>query len=184
MGLAQGRQTHFCWSILRFCGESPPWGPRRPKPGLYDLKLNGPPAGERHAKPPPYPAPLAAQKGGRNSSITLNQTSYGAILRVHWGPLNRTFPAQYSPTSALSVENPCFGPQTRVPRSASKKGQNGAKPEPAMGMAGGDARGALGTAAPMGRAQLMTGFIAPHSTCALGHSSSCVRATSADSDTQ
>ena len=51
-----------------------------------------------------------AQKGGLKKSITLDQTGYGAIQRVHLGPLNRTFPAPYFPGSALSVENHCFGP--------------------------------------------------------------------------
>ena len=61
---------------------------------------------------------------------------------------------------------------------------DGATPEPATGMARADARGALGSAGAMGRAELMTGFVAPHSTCALGQLASCVRATSADSDAQ
>ena len=126
-----------------------------------------------------------AQKGGQKKSIALDQTGYGAIRRVDWGPLNRTFPAPYPPGSALSVENPCCGPWAQVPPSRpKKKWRNGAKPEPATGMAGGDARGALGTAGAMGPAELMTGFVAPHSTSALGQLLSCVRATSADSDTQ
>ena len=33
-------------------------------------------------------------KGGPNKSIALDQTGYGAIQRVHLGPLNRTFPAR------------------------------------------------------------------------------------------
>jgi len=95
-------------------------------------------------------------------SITLDQTGYGAIQRVHLGPLNRTFPAPYSPASALSAENPCFGPRTRVPRSEPKiKGQNGAKPEPATGMAGGGAQVALGTAGSMGRAGLVVVPLVP-----------------------
>ena len=152
------------------------------------LGLMGPleAAGGRAARQTaPTAHPLGAQKGGLNSSTVPDQTGYGAILRAHWGPLNRTFPAQYSPASALSVETPCFGPRTRVPRSGpKKKAENGAKPEPATGMARADARGALGTAGAMGRAELMTGFVAPHSTSALGQLASCVRATSADSDTQ
>ena len=124
-------------------------------------------------------------KGGSEKSIALDQTGYGAIRRVDWGPLNRTFPAPYPPGSALSVENPCFGPWAQVPPSGpKKKWRNGAKPQPATGMAGEDARGALGTAGAMGPAELMTGFVAPHSTSALGQLASCVRATSADSDTQ
>ena len=51
-----------------------------------------------------------AQKGGLKKSIALDQTGYGAIQRVHLGPLNRTFPALYFPGSALSVENHYFGP--------------------------------------------------------------------------
>ena len=62
-----------------------------------------------------------SRPGGQNSSIALDQTGYGAIRRAHWGALNRTFPAPYSPASALSVETPCFGPWTRVPRSEQKK---------------------------------------------------------------
>ena len=81
--------------------------------------------------------------------------------------------------------NPLFWPLgTGTPQRAKKKGRNGAKPEPATGMAGADAREALGTAGAMGRAELMTGFVAPHSTSALGQLASCVQATSADSDTQ
>ena len=88
----------------------------------------------------PTAHPLGARKGGQNSSIALDQTGYGAIRRVHWGVLDRTFPAPYSPASAPSVENPCFGPRTRVPRSGPKEGgRNGAKPELATGMARGDA---------------------------------------------
>ena len=45
-----------------------------------------------------------------NKSIALNQTGYGAIQRVHLGPLNHTFPALYFPGSPLGVENHCFGP--------------------------------------------------------------------------
>ena len=52
---------------------------------------------------PPHPA----DKGEK--SIALDQTGYGAIQRVHLGPLNRTFPALYFPGSPLSVENHCFG---------------------------------------------------------------------------
>ena len=42
-------------------------------------------------------------------SIALDRTGYGAVQRVHLGPLNRTFPAPYFPGSPLSVENHCFG---------------------------------------------------------------------------
>ena len=51
----------------------------------------------------------STQKGGPKKSIALDQTGYGAIQRVHLGPLNRTFPALYFPGSPLSVENHCFG---------------------------------------------------------------------------
>ena len=44
-----------------------------------------------------------------NKSMALDQTGYGAIQRVHLGPLNRTFPALYFPESPLKVENHCFG---------------------------------------------------------------------------
>ena len=126
------------------------------------------PLGQARA-PPPNRSRTAvltrSRPGGQNSSIALDQTGYGAIRRVHWGALNRTFPAPYSPASALSVENPCFGPWTRVPRSEQKKsGEMAPNLEPATGMAGGDAQGALGTAGAMGRAELITGFVAPHST--------------------
>ena len=53
---------------------------------------------------------LGMMKGGSKKSIALDQTGYGAVQRVHLGPLNRTFPARYFPGSALSVENHCFGP--------------------------------------------------------------------------
>ena len=41
--------------------------------------------------------------------MDLDQTGYGAIKRIHLGPLNRTFPGLYFPGSPLSVENHCFG---------------------------------------------------------------------------
>ena len=65
--------------------------------------------------------PEGAQKGGQNRSIALDQTGYGVIRWVHWGPLNRTFPAPYPLGSALSLETPCFRPYTRVPHSSQKK---------------------------------------------------------------
>jgi hypothetical protein len=92
------------------------------------------------------------RKGGPKKSIALDQTGYGAIQRVHLGPLNRTFPARYFPGSALSVENHCFGPlgQSVSFRRRYPAKKKGAKPEPATGMAGGNAQGALGTAGAMG----------------------------------
>ena len=49
-----------------------------------------------------------------------------------------------------------------------KEGHRGSDEEHLAGRVrarpGGDARGALGTAGAMGRAELMTGFVAPHST--------------------
>ena len=45
----------------------------------------------------------------------LDQTGYGAVRRVHRGALDRTFPAPYSPNSALCVGNHCFGPRAQVP---------------------------------------------------------------------
>ena len=112
-----------------------------------------------HAQDPP-------EKGGPKKSIALDQTGYGAIQRVHLGPLNRTFPALYFPGSSLSVENHCFGTlgQSASFRRRYPRKKKSAKPQPATGMAGGDAQGALGTAGAMGRAELMTGFVAPHST--------------------
>ena len=59
--------------------------------------------------------------GGSKKSIALDQTGYGAIRRVHWGALDRTFPAPYSPGSALSVGNHCFGPRAQVPPLWAKK---------------------------------------------------------------
>ena len=59
--------------------------------------------------------------GGQNSSIALDQTGYGAIRRVHLGALDRTFPAPYSPGSALSFGNHCFGPRAQVPPLWAKK---------------------------------------------------------------
>ena len=82
------------------------------------------PLGQARAPPPnrPRTAVLTSSRpGGQNSSIALDQTGYGAIRRAHWGGLNRTFPGPYSPASALSMETPCFGPWTRVPRSEQKK---------------------------------------------------------------
>ena len=49
-------------------------------------------------------------KGGPHKGTTSDQTGYLAIQRVPWGHLNRALPAPYSPGSALSVENHCFGP--------------------------------------------------------------------------
>ena len=69
---------------------------------------------------------------------------------VRWGALDRTFQAPYSPGSALSVGNHCFGPRAQVPPLwAKKKCQKGAKSKPATGMAGRDAKGALGTTGAM-----------------------------------
>ena len=53
-----------------------------------------------------------------------------------WGSLDRTSPAPYSPGATTSVENPFLF----------------LAPEPATGMAGGDAEGGVGTAGAMGRA--------------------------------
>ena len=39
----------------------------------------------------------STRKVGPKKSIALDQTGYGAIQRVHLGPLNRTFPAPYFP---------------------------------------------------------------------------------------
>ena len=50
-----------------------------------------------------------AEKGGPNKGIALDQTGYGAIQRVHLGPINRTFPTLYFPGSPQSVETHCFG---------------------------------------------------------------------------
>ena len=56
------------------------------------------------------------------------------------GARDRTFQAPYSPGSALSVGDRCFGPRAQVPPLwAKKKCQKGAKPKPATGMAGRDA---------------------------------------------
>ena len=52
----------------------------------------------------------STRKVGPKKGTTLDQTGYGAIQRVTQGPLNRILPAPYSPGSALSVENHCFGP--------------------------------------------------------------------------
>ena len=83
------------------------------------------------------------------------------------------------------MENPCIGPWAQVPPSGPKEQwRNGANPEPAAGMAGADAQGALGNAGAMERAELMTGFIVPYSICALGQLASCMWATWADSNTQ
>ena len=49
-----------------------------------------------------------AQWGGQKKSIALDQTGYGAIRRVDWGPLNRTFPAPYPQGSTLSVKKTLF----------------------------------------------------------------------------
>ena len=100
---------------------------------------------------PPKKGNLAHLNGGQNSSIAHDQTGYGSIQRVHSGALDRTFQAPYSPGSALSVGNHCFGPQAQVPPLwAKKKFQKGAKSKPATGMAGRDAKGALGTTGAMG----------------------------------
>ena len=89
--------------------------------------------------------------GGQNSSIALDQTGYGAVQRIISGALDRTFQAPYSPGSALSVGNHCFGPRAQVPPCGPKKKcQKGAKSKPATGMAGRDDQGALGTAGAMG----------------------------------
>ena len=131
--------------------------------------------------------PQPAERGvfGPKKGIALDQTGYGAFQRIHLGPLNRTFPALNFPGSALSVENHSFGP---LGQSASFRrrypAKKSVKPELATGMARADAQAALGTAGAMGPAEVMTGSIAPHSTCALGQLSSCARATWADSNRQ
>ena len=103
-------------------------------------------------------APIA-QKGGQKKSIALDQTGYGAIRRVDWGPLNRTFPAPYPPGSALSVENPCCGPWAQVPPSGpKKKWRNGAKPEPATGMPGGGCPRGPGNRGGHGPSRIDDGF--------------------------
>ena len=61
--------------------------------------------------PPRFPGPLGhppRPSPSLKKSIALDQTGYGAIQRVHLGPLNRTFQALYFPGSPLSVENHCF----------------------------------------------------------------------------
>ena len=65
---------------------------------LYSALLNG---AALLAQILPYgvfeqPAPIA-QKGGQKKSIALDQTGYGAIRRIDWGPLNRIFPDPYPP---------------------------------------------------------------------------------------
>ena len=68
------------------------------------------PAIRQNAAPHARMRKKASQSEGPKKGIALDQTGYGAIQRVHLGPLNRTFPALYFPGSALSVENHCFGP--------------------------------------------------------------------------
>ena len=92
------------------------------------------------------------KRGGPNKSMDLDQTGYGAIQRVHLGPMNRTFPGLYFPGSLLSVKNHCFGPldqpvsfRRRYP--AKKKG---CQTSTSHGDNQGDAQGALETAGAMG----------------------------------
>ena len=84
-------------------------------------------------------------------------------------PLNRTFPAAYFPGCPLSVENHCFCTlgQSASFRHRYPRKKKSAKPEPATGMVGGDAQGALGTAGTMCRAGLVTVPLAPHATPSL-----------------
>ena len=75
-----------------------------------------------HSQTAPTAHPLGARKGGQNSSIALDQTGFGTIPRVHWGPLNRTFPAPYSPCIRPERGNPLFWlPDARAPQRAKKK---------------------------------------------------------------
>ena len=88
--------------------------------------------------------------GGPKKSIALDQTGYGAVRRVHWGALDRTFPAPYSPGSALSVGNHCFGPQVQVPPLWAKKksAKKAAKPNQRRGWPGGMPKGPWGPRGP------------------------------------
>ena len=86
--------------------------------------LNGPAGGRRRGaarQTVPTAHPLGAQPGDQNKSIGLDQTSYGAIARVHWGALDRTFTAPYSHASALRVKTSLLcRPHARAP--VGKKG--------------------------------------------------------------
>ena len=91
---------------------------------------------------------------GTEKDIAINQPGY-IIQEVHFGALNRTFPAPYFPGSALSVQNPLSWP---LPSWASQSVLGAGvrlkicfKAEPATGMAGEDAKGtALRTTGGMG----------------------------------
>ena len=85
----------------------------------------------------------------KTENVTWDQTGYGDIKRAHWGALDRTFPAPYPPSSALSVENHSLGPRVQVCPQREKKCQKSAKPEPATEMAGEYDKEALGTAGAM-----------------------------------
>ena len=66
------------------------------------------------------------------------------------GAQDRTFLDQYSSGAVLGVETHCFGPWVQVSPSRPKEScQKGAKPEPATGMAWGDAQEGVGTAGGM-----------------------------------
>ena len=82
--------------------------------------------------------------------VVLDQTTYGAIQSARWGAQDRTFPDQYSSGAALGVETHCFGPWVQVSPSKPKEScPKGATPEPATGMAWGDAQEGVGTAGAM-----------------------------------
>ena len=102
---------------------------------------------------PPKVHPVAPKElgptGGQNSSIVLDQTSYGAVQKAHWGALDRTFPAPYSPGSTLSVGNHCFGPQAQVtPLWAKKSVKKVSKLNQRQGWPGGMPKGPWGPRGP------------------------------------
>ena len=91
-----------------------------------------------------------ARTGGPKSSIALDQTGYGAVRRVHRGALDRTFRAPYSPGSALSVGNHCFGPWAQVPPlwAKRKSAKKVAKPNQRRGWPGWMPKGPWGPRGP------------------------------------
>ena len=125
-----------------------------PGSSLIGGELNGPVGGRRRARGTPnrhHSPPSGCPKGG-------SEFKYRPQPNWLWGhpkgPLGTSelhLSGPILPCIRPERGNPLFWPpDARAPQQAKKKGRNGAKPEPAMGMAGGDLLGALGTAGAMG----------------------------------
>ena len=142
-----------------------------PDPDQAVLGIGGPSGASPH---PPPPLPPKSAPNGRFDPQPAGGSEFKYCPRPNrlWGhskgPLGGPEPHISGPIfPCIRPERgkPLFWPlDVRAPQRVKKMWRNGAKPEPATGTAGGDARGALGIAGGMGRAELMPGFVVLHST--------------------